>query len=108
MGDSTIGLSKEEVLQMFERLLATMPELSDFDWIEKNAGFSYSTILAMKSKIGNTKQPFTTQQWTKVIYPFLDTYSWNKTRAYLEEIIADPTSNPFHFNNVIRENRYKP
>ena len=80
-----------------------MPELGDFGWIEKNAGFSYSTILALKTQIGNEKKHITASKLSSAIYPFLDLHSWNKTKPYLESIIQKPKENPFTLQEIINK-----
>ena len=96
-------VTEEEVSLLLEKLLVAMPELGDFGWIEKNAGFSYSTILALKTQIGNEKKHITASKLSSAIYPFLDLHSWNKTKPYLELIIQKPKENPFALQEIINK-----
>ena len=95
-----VGFSFDEVYQLFERLLSALPELKHFDWIEKNAGFSYSAIKAMKSKLGDVHRPFTAKKLTSAVYPLLDLYSWDKSKPHLEEIIRHSKSNQFSYQSM--------
>ena len=96
-------VSEKQVSLLVERLLFSMPELGDFGWIEKNAGFSYSTILALKTQIGNEKKHITASKLSSAIYPYLDLHSWTKTKPYLESIIQKPNENTFTLQEILNK-----
>ena len=83
-----------------------MPELQDFGWIEKNAGFSYSTILALKTQIGNGPKNIKARKLSSAIYPYLDLHSWTKTKPYLESIIQNPKENPFTLQEILKKDSF--
>ena len=96
-------VSEREVSLLLEKLLVAMPELGDFGWIEKNAGFSYSTILALKTQIGNEKKHITASKLSYAIYPYIDLHSWTKTKPYLESIMKKPKESPFTLQDILNK-----
>ena len=95
-------VSENEVSLLLERLLISIPELGDFGWIERNAGFSYSTILALKTQIGEEQKNITSSKLSSAIYPYLDLHSWTKVKPSLESIIQNPKKNPFTLQEILK------
>ena len=95
-------VSEKQVSLLVERLLFSMPELGDFGWIERNAGFSYSTILALKTQIGEEQKNITSSKLSSAIYPYLDLHSWTKVKPSLESIIQNPKENPFTLQEILK------
>lgn len=95
----TLNVTREEVERLMERLLVAMPELRDLDSLE-NSDFNNSTIMLIRSQFGKTSKTLTARSISETLYPYLDQYSWTRMAPALEEIIQDPKSNKFLYENI--------
>ena len=97
--NTKVGISKDEVERLIDRLLISQPTLQDLNNLS-HSDFSHSAKLFIESNLGRRGNKLDGKIITEGIYPYLDEYSWSKIEPALEEIVQDPPNNKFLFKNL--------